>query len=81
MATLKQKIEAERRVRELLEHAQLPPPDDVEYGYTCIRVFWHETKTVLVIDIDEPPGGWEMGPEEEADAADLILNRSPPSDN
>ena len=60
MATLKQKIEAECRMRELLEDNGLPPPDEVEYGYTCIRLFWHETKSVVVIDIDEPPEGFEL---------------------
>ncbi|MFZ0039866.1 MAG: hypothetical protein WAK93_01040, partial [Solirubrobacteraceae bacterium] len=60
-------------------------------GYTCIRLFWHETKTVLVVDIDEPPAGWEMGPEdrlaesgtspENQRAYDPILNPEPLSDN
>ncbi len=59
MATLKQKVEAEVRTRELIEEHGLPKPDAIEYGCTCIRVFWHEPKTVLVIDIDEPPPGWE----------------------
>ena len=44
-------------MRELLEDSGVPPPDEVEYGYTCIRLFWHETKSVVVIDIDEPPEG------------------------
>lgn len=59
VATLKQKVEAEVRMRELVEEHGLPKPDAIEYGHTCIRVFWHEPKTVLVIDIDEPPPGWE----------------------
>lgn len=52
MATLPQKIEAETRMRDLLRENGLPEPDRVEYGYTCIRLFFEETKTVLVIDID-----------------------------
>ena len=59
MATLQQKIQAEVRMRELVEEHGLPTPDAIEYGHTCIRVFWHEPKTVLVIDIDEPPPGFE----------------------
>jgi hypothetical protein len=59
MATLQQKIQAEVKMRELCQEHGLPTPDAIEYGYTCIRVFWHETKTVLVIDIDDPPDGWE----------------------
>ena len=54
MATLAQKIEAENRMRELLEDSGLPQPDHVEYGYTCIRLFFNQTKQVVVIDIDEP---------------------------
>jgi hypothetical protein len=54
MATLAQKIAAEKRMRDLLEESGLPPPDHVEYGYTCIRLFFMDTKTVVVIDIDEP---------------------------
>ena len=64
MATLAQKIEAENRMRELLEDSGLPQPDHVEYGYTCIRLFFNQTKQVVVIDIDEPEEG-----EGSADAA------------
>jgi hypothetical protein len=65
MATQAQKIEAENRMRELLEDSGLPQPDHVEYGYTCIRLFFNQTKQVVVIDIDEPPEEGEGG----ADAA------------
>jgi hypothetical protein len=54
MASLGQKIEAEKRMRELLEESGLPEPDHVEYGFTCIRLFFNRTKQVVVIDIDEP---------------------------
>ena len=53
MATLREKIAAERRVRELLESEGLPTPDIVEYGHACIRLLWTESKVALVIDIDE----------------------------
>jgi hypothetical protein len=53
MATLKRKIEAEKKMRELLENEGLPPPDEVEYGFGCIRLFWNHSKTVIVIDIDD----------------------------
>jgi hypothetical protein len=59
MASLAQKIEAEKRMRDLLEDAGLPQPDHVEYGYTCIRLFFMDTKTVVVVDIDDPPDGAE----------------------
>ena len=55
MTTLAQKIEAENQMRKLLEDGGLPQPDHVEYGYTCIRLFFNDTKQVVVIDIDEPP--------------------------
>jgi hypothetical protein len=54
MATLAQKIEAETRMRELLEEGGLPQPDYVEYGFTCIRLFFNDTKHVIIIDIDDP---------------------------
>jgi hypothetical protein len=53
MATLKQKIDAERKLRVLLADEGLPAPDQVEYGATCIRFLWHEPKACVVVDIDE----------------------------
>jgi hypothetical protein len=53
MATLNQKVEAERRVREWLGSEGIPQPDEVEYGYTCVRFFFRVSKTCLVFDIDE----------------------------
>ncbi len=53
MATLRQKIAAEQKVRELLKNGDVPAPDRIEYGFTCIRVYWFEPKVVLVVDIDE----------------------------
>jgi hypothetical protein len=61
MATLQQKIEAERSAREMVEQSDLPQPDWVEYGYTCIRLIWEEPKVVLIVDIDEPSEGFEDG--------------------
>ena len=43
-------------MRELLEENDMPQPDHVEYGFTCIRLFFNETKTVVVVDIDDPEG-------------------------
>ena len=57
MATLAQKIETEKRMRDLLEEYGVPQPDYVEYGYTCIRLLYMESKLCVVIDIDEPPEG------------------------
>jgi hypothetical protein len=55
MATLKKKMEAEQVMRELLEQNGMPEPDAVEYGYACIRFFWYDTKTVVVLDLDGEP--------------------------
>lgn len=52
MAILAQKIAAEKRMRELLEANDMPQPDHVEYGFTCIRLFFNEPKVVVVVDID-----------------------------
>jgi hypothetical protein len=68
MATLAQKIEAEKRMRGLLEDSGLPQPDHVEYGCTCIRLFFDSTKQVVVIDLDEPDGA-AAAADEDADSA------------
>ncbi len=54
VASLADKIDAERRVRDWLDENDVPQPGTVEYGYHCIRLFWHDSKTVLVVDLDEP---------------------------
>ncbi|MEA2315508.1 MAG: hypothetical protein QOI03_2200 [Solirubrobacteraceae bacterium] len=35
----------------------MPQPDKVEYGYSCVRFLFNESKTCVVIDLD----GWEPG--------------------
>jgi hypothetical protein len=74
MATLAQKIEAEKRMRDLLEQGGLPQPDHVEYGFTCIRLFFNESRTVVVIDIDEPEDT-EAAVDQDADAPVDVRNR------
>jgi hypothetical protein len=71
MATLTEKIQCERDAREMLKRSGLPEPDRVEYGYTCIRLFWEEPKLVLVVDIDEPPPDFEVVGEYLEDLEDL----------
>ncbi len=60
MATLAEKIAAEHGARKLLADHGLPEPDAVEYGFTCVRLFWHEQKVCIVVQIDEPPPGWQF---------------------
>jgi hypothetical protein len=67
MASLKQKIEAEHGVRELLKQNGMPQPDGVEYGYGCIRLFFDEPKVVLVVDIDRPEDGYGPTRDEDQD--------------
>lgn len=40
-------------MRELLQKEDMPLPDEVEYGFGCIRLFFHEPKAVIVVDIDD----------------------------
>jgi hypothetical protein len=54
MATLAQKIECEERMRNLLRENGLPEPDGVEYGFTCVRFFFEDQATCVVVDIDNP---------------------------
>ena len=53
MATLEEKIRCEAHVRQLLEREGMPMPDEVEYGFGCIRLFFNEPKVMLVVDIDD----------------------------
>jgi hypothetical protein len=71
MATLKQKVAAERKIRELIESEGLPEPSRIEYGHTCIRLIWDESKLVLAVDIDEPPEGFEPVGEQLDDISEL----------
>lgn len=76
MATLSEKIEAESKMRELLAKNELAQPDRIEYGYTCIRLFWEQPKTCVIVQIDEPPEGWafaeDMRDEAEEDGPDSL---------
>lgn len=53
-------------MRMLLKENGLPEPDWVEYGFTCIRLGFEESKTVVVVDIDEPPDGPDAWLDEDA---------------
>lgn len=52
MASIEQKIKAEKSTRDLLVRGGLPQPDHVEYGYECIRLFWEEQNLMIVVDIE-----------------------------
>jgi hypothetical protein len=53
MASLAEKIQCEARLRTLLQQEGMPLPDEVEYGFGCIRLFFHDPKVVVVVDIDD----------------------------
>jgi hypothetical protein len=50
--TLADKIRAEHEFREFLREYDLPQPDQVEYGFTCLRFFYHEPKACVIFDLD-----------------------------
>ena len=50
--TSEEKLEAEHRFREFLRDYDLPEPDEVEYGVTCLRFYYNERKACVVFDLD-----------------------------
>lgn len=54
MSSLAHKIDAERRMRGLLDSGGLPQPDSVEYGVACVRFFFEPQKVCVVVDLDDP---------------------------
>lgn len=56
MPTLKDKIAAEVQARQMLEDGNLPQPDEVEYGFACIRLLWNESKVALIVDLEHGVG-------------------------
>jgi len=86
MATLHEKIKVETQVRELLEQNGLPQPDSVEYGFTCIRLFFEDPKTVLIVDIDPPPeyaqeNGAEQADENSEEGGDWFVDPNCPGED
>jgi hypothetical protein len=43
----------EARFRELVEEADLPAPDDVEYELESVRFLWHGPKVAVAVDFDQ----------------------------
>jgi hypothetical protein len=54
MRSLERKLAAELKMKEVLELAEVPPPDRVEYGEACVRFIWQKLKVVVVIDLVRP---------------------------
>jgi hypothetical protein len=53
MATIEQKIRVEHTARALLAEQGIPEPTYIEYGFTCIRLLWEESRLILRVDIDD----------------------------
>jgi hypothetical protein len=53
MATIEQMVDVERRMRWLLAREGLREPDEVQYREASVALLWHETKTVVIVDIGE----------------------------
>lgn len=37
---------------ELLESADLPEPDEIEYEEERVRLLWHDKKLAIIVDMD-----------------------------
>jgi hypothetical protein len=55
MAITSEHEAAEQAMRELLERAGMPQPDEVEHRETSVLLLWHATKLAVVIDLEEGP--------------------------
>jgi hypothetical protein len=51
--------DAERRMRELIEQAGLPEPEEVRYEFDPDEVvlMWHEPRFAVVVDLEDTDGG------------------------
>jgi hypothetical protein len=54
-------VDAEERMRELIERAGLPEPDEVSHEFEPDEVLlvWREQKLAVVIELDEPEERFE----------------------
>jgi hypothetical protein len=43
---------AARSFHELLELEGIPAPDQIEYGYACIRLMWRAPRIAVVVEMD-----------------------------
>ena len=68
--TLADKLRAEDELREFLREHELPQPDEVEYGLTCLRFFYNDQQTCVVFDLD-PDADAEEDEDEFGDASNL----------
>ena len=60
MSTLKHHLEADVRIRRLLEENGLPAPDAIEYEEHSVWVFWDEPRVALEIELEADPGSDDL---------------------
>jgi hypothetical protein len=47
------RLKAERRIRRLLYEDRKAQPDIVQYGNTCIYLYWHGAEHSIVVEISD----------------------------
>jgi len=47
--------EVENRMRDLLDTAALPPPDEIAHLTRAVIFLWYDTKAFVLVDLDEMP--------------------------
>jgi hypothetical protein len=57
MASIEELEQLDRKVRDLLSEQGLPAPSGVEYGFQCVRFFWHDSNVALVVDLEDDGDG------------------------
>jgi len=45
---------AEHRFRALLDRSELPAPDEVAYLRDSLVFCWHESRAIVVVDLEDP---------------------------
>lgn len=50
---LARRLQAERRMLELMKDAGLPPPAEVQHGEDVVRFLWPDKKVAVVIEVEE----------------------------
>ena len=56
MAVSESHQSVEQRFLDLVAEAGLPRPDRIEYSDRSVEFFWDATKTVVIVDLDDPDG-------------------------
>jgi hypothetical protein len=52
MTSMTRQQEAEQRMWELIELGGLPHPDSIEHDEDCIRLYWEESKLLVIVELE-----------------------------